>query len=202
MVSVSVAFALLLGRFRGLPHPFRCHLLTVWLRQRETHAGRGQAGGARSRGWLLDRGLQQVEAVRLTGARPRNAGVWLHGEAVAAGTVMAADMSYRLGWIERDILDRTVRLLERAKLPIAAPAVRPGLGSRSAGSGSGSVSLPVTAPALAPCAQDVGPICPGRGWSGLHLGCAISAESQHWCYMAVGVHWAHVWHPTLAANRC
>ncbi|KAK9833984.1 hypothetical protein WJX81_000678 [Elliptochloris bilobata] len=49
-------------------------------------------------------------------------GVWLHGEAVAAGTVMAADMSYRLGWIEKDVLDRTVRLLERAKLPIAAPA--------------------------------------------------------------------------------
>ena len=53
------------------------------------------------------------------------AGVWLHGEAVAAGTVMAADMSYRLGWIEQDILDRTVRLLKRAKLPIAAPAVSP-----------------------------------------------------------------------------
>ena len=49
--------------------------------------------------------------------------MWLHGEAVAAGTVMAADMSHRLGWIERDILDRTVRLLQRAKLPIAAPAV-------------------------------------------------------------------------------
>ena len=76
--------------------------------------------------------------------------MWLHGEAVAAGTVMAADMSYRLGWIERDILDRTVRLLERAKLPVAAPAVRRGLGSRSAGSGLGSVSPPVTAPAVRP----------------------------------------------------
>ena len=53
--------------------------------------------------------------------------MWLHGEAVAAGTVMAADMSHRLGWIERDVLDRTVRLLQRAKLPIAAPAVRPRL---------------------------------------------------------------------------
>lgn len=51
--------------------------------------------------------------------------MWLHGEAVAAGMAMAADMSYRLGWIEKDILDRTVRLLERAKLPIAAPAVSP-----------------------------------------------------------------------------
>lgn len=57
--------------------------------------------------------------------KPGVAGVWLHGEAVAAGTVMAADMSHRLGWIERDILDRTVALLQRAKLPIAAPAVRP-----------------------------------------------------------------------------
>lgn len=57
--------------------------------------------------------------------KPGVAGVWLHGEAVAAGMVMAAEMSHRLGWIERDILDRTVRLLQRAKLPIAAPAVRP-----------------------------------------------------------------------------
>ena len=33
-------------------------------------------------------------------------GSWLHGEAVAAGTVMAADLSVRLGWIEPDIRDR------------------------------------------------------------------------------------------------
>lgn len=33
-------------------------------------------------------------------------GSWLHGEAVSAGTVMAADLSYRLGWIEKDLLDR------------------------------------------------------------------------------------------------
>ena len=37
-------------------------------------------------------------------------GVWLHGEAVAAGTVMAADMSYRLGWIDKSLRDRTVRV--------------------------------------------------------------------------------------------
>ncbi len=84
--------------------------------------------------------------------------MWLHGEAVSAGTVMAADMSYRLGWIERDILDRTVRLLERAKLPVAAPAVRWGLGPRSAGSGLGSVSPPVKHARGTPCAQGVGPI--------------------------------------------
>jgi 3-dehydroquinate synthase len=33
-------------------------------------------------------------------------GSWLHGEAVAAGMVMAADLSHRLGWIDRGILDR------------------------------------------------------------------------------------------------
>ena len=54
----------------------------------------------------------------------RVAGVWLHGEAVAAGMVMAADMSHRLGWIDQDILDRTRRLLQRANLPVAPPSVR------------------------------------------------------------------------------
>ena len=33
-------------------------------------------------------------------------GTWLHGEAVSAGTVMAADLSHRLGWIDRDLYDR------------------------------------------------------------------------------------------------
>ena len=84
--------------------------------------------------------------------------MWLHGEAVAAGTVMAADMSYRLGWIERDILDRTVRLLERAKLPVAAPAVRRGSGSRF-----GWIRVRVSEPAGhhargTPCAQGAGPV--------------------------------------------
>ena len=51
------------------------------------------------------------------------AGVWLHGEAVAAGMVMAADMSYRLGWIEPEICKRTTELLKRAKQPITPPKV-------------------------------------------------------------------------------
>ena len=51
-------------------------------------------------------------------------GVWLHGEAVAAGIIMAADMSHRLGWIDQDLLDRTRRLMQRAKLPIEPPQVR------------------------------------------------------------------------------
>ncbi|GJM99387.1 hypothetical protein PR202_ga16480 [Eleusine coracana subsp. coracana] len=48
-------------------------------------------------------------------------GAWLHGEAVAAGTVMAADMSHRLGWIDESIKKRVVEILEKAKLPIAPP---------------------------------------------------------------------------------
>ncbi len=49
-------------------------------------------------------------------------GVWLHGEAVAAGTVMALDMSRRLGWISADECDRGVRLLMAAGLPVVPPA--------------------------------------------------------------------------------
>jgi 3-dehydroquinate synthase len=50
-------------------------------------------------------------------------GAWLHGEAVAAGMVMAADMSSRLGWLQEGDRDRTVRLIERLGLPIAAPRI-------------------------------------------------------------------------------
>jgi 3-dehydroquinate synthase len=35
-------------------------------------------------------------------------GSWLHGEAVAAGMAMAADMSVRLGWVDASIRDRCV----------------------------------------------------------------------------------------------
>ena len=52
-----------------------------------------------------------------------SAGTWLHGEAVSAGIVMAADLSFRCGWIERDLLDRTVALLQRANLPVTPPQV-------------------------------------------------------------------------------
>lgn len=50
-------------------------------------------------------------------------GAWLHGEAVAAGTVMAADLSQRLGWISAQDAARVRRLLERAGLPVVAPAL-------------------------------------------------------------------------------
>jgi 3-dehydroquinate synthase len=48
-------------------------------------------------------------------------GVWLHGEAVAAGTVMAADLSQRLGWLNQENLIRVRKLFERAGLPVIAP---------------------------------------------------------------------------------
>ncbi|XP_077231021.1 3-dehydroquinate synthase [Tasmannia lanceolata] len=48
-------------------------------------------------------------------------GQWLHGEAVAAGTVMAVDMSYRLGWIDDSIVKRALNILQEAKLPTAPP---------------------------------------------------------------------------------
>ena len=49
-------------------------------------------------------------------------GAWLHGEAVAAGTVMALEMSCQLGWIDATARDRGVRLLARAGLPVVPPA--------------------------------------------------------------------------------
>ncbi|KAI3804260.1 hypothetical protein L1987_25677 [Smallanthus sonchifolius] len=48
-------------------------------------------------------------------------GHWLHGEAVAAGTVMAADMSYRLGWIDESVVERVNNILKQAKLPTTPP---------------------------------------------------------------------------------
>ncbi|MBB2493787.1 3-dehydroquinate synthase [Aquipseudomonas ullengensis] len=49
-------------------------------------------------------------------------GVWLHGEAVAAGTAMALEMSARLGWISTVERDRGLRLLLQAGLPVIPPA--------------------------------------------------------------------------------
>ncbi|MDR0480616.1 MAG: 3-dehydroquinate synthase [Gallionellaceae bacterium] len=50
-------------------------------------------------------------------------GVWLHGEGVAAGTIMAADLSHRLRWIDKVDLDRIRRLFEHSGLPVTAPAL-------------------------------------------------------------------------------
>ena len=48
-------------------------------------------------------------------------GVWLHGEAVAAGTVMAADLSCRMGWISKEELERVRNIFIQAKLPVISP---------------------------------------------------------------------------------
>jgi len=48
-------------------------------------------------------------------------GNWLHGEAVAAGMVMAADLSERHGWIDPSVRRRSIALLSKAGLPTAAP---------------------------------------------------------------------------------
>ncbi len=45
-------------------------------------------------------------------------GEWLHGEAVAAGTLMAAELSRRLGWLNADDVARIGRLFGRAGLPV------------------------------------------------------------------------------------
>ena len=50
-------------------------------------------------------------------------GNWLHGEAVAAGMVMAADMSTRLGWLQPAERDRIVQLLTRFGLPVTPPRI-------------------------------------------------------------------------------
>ena len=44
-------------------------------------------------------------------------GVWLHGEGVAAGMVMAARLSRRLGLVDEEFVQRLVHLIERAGLP-------------------------------------------------------------------------------------
>jgi 3-dehydroquinate synthase len=48
-------------------------------------------------------------------------GVWLHGEAVAAGTMLAADFSQRLGWLTAAEVARIHALLSKARLPLDAP---------------------------------------------------------------------------------
>jgi 3-dehydroquinate synthase len=49
-------------------------------------------------------------------------GVWLHGEAVAAGSIMAADLSHRLGLLSAGDCERFRQLIARTGLPVAPPA--------------------------------------------------------------------------------
>lgn len=48
-------------------------------------------------------------------------GNWLHGEAVAAGTMMALLLSVRMGWIADEDMERARCLFEKAELPVTPP---------------------------------------------------------------------------------
>jgi 3-dehydroquinate synthase len=48
-------------------------------------------------------------------------GVWLHGEAVAAGIMLAADLSRRLNWLNGFDVTRMQGLMIAANLPLSAP---------------------------------------------------------------------------------
>ncbi len=48
-------------------------------------------------------------------------GVWLHGEAVAAGTMMAADLSQRMDWLDANEIFRIINIFKAANLPVVAP---------------------------------------------------------------------------------
>jgi len=50
-------------------------------------------------------------------------GVWLHGEAVGCGMVMAAELSQRLGKVDAPFVARLKTLIERAGLPVRGPVL-------------------------------------------------------------------------------
>jgi 3-dehydroquinate synthase len=52
-------------------------------------------------------------------------GTWLHGEAVAAGMVIASELSALMGYLKKTEVSRVRELLKRAGLPVAGPALAP-----------------------------------------------------------------------------
>ena len=52
-------------------------------------------------------------------------GAWLHGEAVAAGMVMASELSSLMGHLKKNEVSRVRELLKRAGLPVKGPALAP-----------------------------------------------------------------------------
>lgn len=101
---------------------------------------------------------------------PPGYGAWLHGEAVAAGTMMAADMSQRLGWIDEALVQRIRALNEQAKLPVAPPPVR-GVG------GCGAAALRVDEEQLCTAAWECLSYA-GNAGSSAHRPCPLWAYGQ------------------------
>lgn len=52
-------------------------------------------------------------------------GVWLHGEAVAAGTIMAANLSKQLKFISESDFERICSIFQKVGLPVSAPKLSP-----------------------------------------------------------------------------
>ncbi|MEI7428924.1 MAG: 3-dehydroquinate synthase [Betaproteobacteria bacterium] len=50
-------------------------------------------------------------------------GQWLHGEAVAIGTMMAAELSKLLGWVAAADVDRIKQLFKRVGVPVCGPVM-------------------------------------------------------------------------------
>ncbi|MBC7787806.1 MAG: 3-dehydroquinate synthase [Methylophilaceae bacterium] len=50
-------------------------------------------------------------------------GVWLHGEAVAAGTMMAANLSKKMGWLNAQEIARMKAVFKAANLPLSPPSL-------------------------------------------------------------------------------
>lgn len=59
-------------------------------------------------------------------------GVWLHGEAVGCGMVMAARLSHAMGLLSQRHVDSLQRLIQRAGLPTLAPCLAAGSANAAA----------------------------------------------------------------------
>lgn len=106
--------ALLAGDPASLAHAVRrsCEIKAEVVRQDERESGvRALLNMGHTFGHAIEAGL--------------GFGVWLHGEAVAAGMVMAARLSTRLGDMTAEQLDRVERLIDRAGLPVEGPRFGP-----------------------------------------------------------------------------
>ena len=50
-------------------------------------------------------------------------GTWLHGEAVAMGIILAANLSNKLDWLPTSVVNRTVKLFQSCQLPLHPPRI-------------------------------------------------------------------------------